>query len=248
MPVRVLVIDDDALSREVFELLLHSAGYVVETAESGDDALDHLSAQLPPEVILTDLQMPGTSGNELAQKLRNLCGPATLLVAMSASEPEDESASSFDTFLLKPFTVDAFTRAITGHTSNPLSASNLDSAAVLDEAVYRKLAGSMRPEQVKQLYAMCLSDAEGRLAKMRQAAATGDADTFKREAHAIKGSSGMVGALQMQTLATSMEKQGFSDNVVSLDEFVAACQRLRRMLVANESINNRVGEVSGEDA
>ncbi len=121
MPVRVLVIDDDALSREVFALLLHDAGYQVETAESGDEALLHLQKVNPmPQVILTDLQMPGTSGNPLARRLRALCGPGTTLLAMSATAPEDGSAREFDGFLLKPFTMDAFAVAINGATSHAI--------------------------------------------------------------------------------------------------------------------------------
>ncbi len=45
MLVRVLVIDDDDLSREVFALLLNSAGYTVDTAGSGDAALLQLQEQ-----------------------------------------------------------------------------------------------------------------------------------------------------------------------------------------------------------
>jgi CheY-like chemotaxis protein len=86
MPVQILVVDDDALSREVLALLLYGAGYAVETADSGDAALLHLqTAQLLPQVVLTDLQMPGTTGNELALQLRGLCGPATMLLSMSAT-------------------------------------------------------------------------------------------------------------------------------------------------------------------
>ncbi len=92
MPVRVLVVDDDALSREVFALLLQDAGYVVETVDSGDAALLYLqTAPSLPQIILSDQQMPGTTGNELARQLRKLCGPATTLLAMSASAPEDGS-------------------------------------------------------------------------------------------------------------------------------------------------------------
>ena len=94
MPVQVLVVDDDALSREVLALLLHGAGYAVETADSGDAALLHLqTAQVAPQAVLTDLQMPGTTGNELALRLRALCGPATVLLAMSASAPSLRAVS-----------------------------------------------------------------------------------------------------------------------------------------------------------
>ena len=250
MPVQTLVIDDDELSREVLALLLHSAGHAVETADSGDAALLHLqTVQLMPQVILTDLQMPGTTGNELALRLRALCGPATILLAMSATAPDDGSDREFDGFLVKPFTMETFTATITGKTAKPMKEGNGATATVLDDAVYSKLAASMRFHRLKQLYALCLADAERRLATMRQAAAGNDDAAYKREAHAIKGGCGMVGALEMQTLATSMEERGLSDDhVASLKEFLVACERLRGMLIAREIIHDRASEVSGEDA
>src|SRR3954447_9215785 len=187
MPVQILVVDDDDLSREVLALLLHSAGYAVDTVECGDNALVHLqTAQKLPSVVLTDLQMPGITGNELALRLRDLCGPATILLAMSATAPDDESTQKFDGFLLKPFTIEAFTAAITKG-FNLGTEFNGANATVLEEAVYSKLAESMRVHQLKQLYALCLADAERRLATMQQASSRNDNALYKREAHAIKG-------------------------------------------------------------
>jgi HPt (histidine-containing phosphotransfer) domain-containing protein len=102
---------------------------------------------------------------------------------------------------------------------------------------------------LERLYALCLADAEARLAVMRQAASNGDDATYRREAHAIKGGSGMVGATELQTLATSMEERGLrDDHVASLDEFIVACERLRGMLVEREIIHDRPSGLSGEDA
>jgi CheY-like chemotaxis protein len=250
MPVRVLVVDDDAVSREVFALLLNGAGYAVETADSGDAALVHLVTARPlPEVVLTDLQMPGTSGAELAHQLRKLCGASTKLLVMSASVPQGEIEREFDGFLQKPFTMEMFGAAIAGATPGATKVTNGKSGTVLDENVYRKLSGSMRGPQLEQLYAMCLADAEGRLTEMRLAAAEGDDAAYKREAHAIKGGCGMVGALELQTLATSMELHGLrDDHVASLEEFLVACERLRSMLIAHDISQNRISRVSGEDA
>jgi CheY-like chemotaxis protein len=250
MPVQVLVVDDDSLSREVLALLLDGAGYSVETADSGDAALLHLqTVHLMPQVVLTDLQMPGTTGDELALRMRGLCGPATMLLAMSATAPDDGAGHEFDGFLLKPFTMETFTAAIAGTTVKAAEDPNGTATTVLDEVVYTKLAASMRPPQLKQLYTLCLADAESRLATMRQAASGDDDASYKREAHAIKGGCGMVGALELQTLATSMEEQGLSDDhVASLKEFVVACERLRGMLIAREIIHDRASGVSGEDA
>src|SRR5260370_41516245 len=173
MPVQVLVVDDDSLSREVLALLLDGAGYSVETADSGDAALLHLqTVHLMPQVVLTDLQMPGTTGDELALRMRGLCGPATMLLAMSATAPDDGAAGrEFDGFLLKPFTMETFTAAIAGKTVGAAKDPNGTATTVLDEVVYTKLAGSMRPPQLKQLYTLCLADAECRPATRRQAAA-----------------------------------------------------------------------------
>jgi CheY-like chemotaxis protein len=250
MPLRILVVDDDALSREVLALLLNDSGYAVETADSGDAALLALSTAHPlPQVILTDLQMPGTSGKDLARQLRGQCGSATTLVAMSGSSPDDESDREFDAFLLKPFTMEMFASVIAGSNTDEAKKTNRPTSDALDEDVYQKLAGAMRRPQLQQLYALCLTDAETRLAGMRQAASNGDDPAYKREAHAIKGGCGMVGALELQTLATSMEQSGLSDDhVASLSEFIVAHERLRRILVAREIIHDRASGVSGENA
>jgi CheY-like chemotaxis protein len=248
MPVHILVIDDDALSREVFVLLLEGAGYSVEALDSGDAALSRLQKKpVSPQVILADLQMPGMAGNELARSLRTLCGSATIILAMSASAPQDDSAQDFDGFLLKPFTMESFAAALTGQTPAPGKEAIARNAPILDESVYRKLSGSMRPQQLEQLYALCLSDIDSRVKKMQLAASSGDNATYRSEAHAIKGSCGMVGAMELQSLATSMEKNGLTgNNVVSFKEFLVAAQRLRRMLIAREISNNQGN--AGEDA
>jgi CheY-like chemotaxis protein len=239
MALRVLVIDDDDLTRDIVSLLLSGAGYSVETSDSGDAALLHLqTTPQPPQVVLTDLQMPGTTGTELARRLRTLCAPATTLLAMSATPPNDQSASEFDGLLLKPFTPETFAAAIASETPRMDKKSSAATVVALDESVYRKLAASMRPPQLQKLYELCLVDTETRLETMRHAASKGDDPTYKKEAHAIKGSCGMVGAIELQTLATSIEKHGLSDDhVASLKEFMVACERLRGMLVAREIIH-----------
>jgi CheY-like chemotaxis protein len=250
MPVQILVIDDDDVSREVLALLLHGAGYGVETADSGDAALLHLQTAHPlPQVVLTDLQMPGTTGNELALRLRGICGARTTLLAMSATAPDGGSGREFDGFLLKPFTMGDFTAAIGGKTPKTVKETNGATVAVLDEAVYTELARSLRPPQLRQLYTLCLADAEHRIETMQQAVSEDNNAAFKREAHAIKGGCGMVGALELQTLATSMEERGLSDDhVASFKEFIVACERLRGMLIAREIIHDQASGVSGEDA
>ncbi len=246
---RLLVVDDDPLSRELFSLLLRQKGYAVEVVNSGEEALLHLQAQRAlPEVVLTDMQMPGLTGAEFALQLRSLYGTQMMLLAMSGSEPNRSDKEPFDGFLLKPFTVDQLAATISGYAPRTDAKTNgTVDGTELDQAVYQKLAASMRKTQVEQLYTLCLDDIGRRLTAMGRASMERDDVTYRREAHAIKGGCGMVGAMELQKLATSMEQQGFdaTNHVATHEEFVLAVERLRRILVAHEIIG-RFARSTGE--
>ncbi len=247
MADRILIVEDDERSREVLSLLLLREGYEVESVDSGDAALAHLETMRPlPGVVLADMQMPGTTGDALARQLRGLCGMETLVLGMSASELEYGVGWEFDGFLVKPFGMEALAEAIAGVRSGGRSEPD-NSRGVLNVVVYEKLAGSMPRPRLEQLYALCLTDAEARIAAMRMAGSIGDDGAYRKGAHAIKGGCGMVGATELQSLATSMEERGLcDDHIASLDEFLLACERLRRILVGHNINHNRANGLSGE--
>lgn len=232
--LRVLLVDDDELSRELLSLLLTDQGYSVLAAESGDEALRLLPGGI--DVVLTDIQMPGLSGDELARRLRAIAPQITLL-AMSGSHPPPEQLRSYDSFLMKPFTLEQFALACMQKTASMLQGevSTAETAMeLLDSSTYQKLAASMQPAQLVQLYALCLDDAAQRIATMRECAARGDDECYRKAAHAIKGSCGMVGARQLQSMADRMERRGLTaaNHVASLDEFMMASEQLRRIMIA----------------
>jgi len=66
---RVLVVDDEGAARGGLQKLLAQDGYEVSVAASGAEALS-LAAEVPPDVVVTDLKMPGMDGVELLGKLR----------------------------------------------------------------------------------------------------------------------------------------------------------------------------------
>jgi CheY-like chemotaxis protein len=99
--------------RELLAVTLEAEGYSVAPADSGDSALALLGQPgPPPQVILADIQMPGTTGAQLARKLRRACAPKTVLLAMSGSDPRAAAISLYDGFLLKPFTARQFAAAL----------------------------------------------------------------------------------------------------------------------------------------
>ncbi|MEK7205894.1 MAG: response regulator [candidate division NC10 bacterium] len=69
MAKRVLVIDDDAKTRDLVAAFLGGAGYEVRGAEDGAAGL-RLAAAEPPDVVILDLQMPGMDGYKVCQVLR----------------------------------------------------------------------------------------------------------------------------------------------------------------------------------
>jgi CheY-like chemotaxis protein len=236
MPLQVLVVDDDEISREVLATLIQAEGYEVETVTSGDGALRRLREfEGRPDIVLTDMQMPGTRGRELAEALRDICGGATVLLAMSGSRSDE--AAAFDGFLEKPFSMADLNRMIHG-TRVQVKTETSGPNTVLDDTVFQKLAASMRPDRLATMYELCLTDINQRIEHIRQAMEESDTEELRRQAHALRGGCGMVGATELQKLAMSLEEKGFrSDDVASLDEIVKAAQRLRRMLVEHEIIH-----------
>lgn len=98
---RVLVVDDNVDAIETLAMLLESFGHEVTTATSGAEAL-RTAAEWHPEVVLLDIGLPGMSGYEVAQAMREArLQPEPLLVALSGYM-QDESKGRFDHHLLKP--------------------------------------------------------------------------------------------------------------------------------------------------
>lgn len=110
--VRVLIVDDNAIARDMLEAAVYSMGFITETAHSGQDALDkleHTDSDEPPyDLILLDWKMPEMDGVETARKIRDLSAytrtPTVFMVsAYGVDEVADELAKiGVVTFLPKP--------------------------------------------------------------------------------------------------------------------------------------------------
>ena len=71
---RVLVVDDEAMMRDILSGLLEMEGYVVEVAEEGRSALAAIDAR-PPDAVVLDLNMPGVSGWQVIDQLKEHRAP-----------------------------------------------------------------------------------------------------------------------------------------------------------------------------
>jgi two-component system response regulator AtoC len=105
---RILVVDDEDYMREVVRTALESAGYEVEEASDGKAALGMLR-QSPYNVIITDLRLPGTSGEIILKEAISLCSE-TVVILMTGfgniqSAVEAIRKGAYD-YLPKPFQLD----------------------------------------------------------------------------------------------------------------------------------------------
>ena len=84
----VLVVDDEPVVLRFIERLLADAGYCVQGASDGLGALE-LARQwsTPPDLLITDLRMPGLNGYELARRITALY-PSVRVLLISAADPD----------------------------------------------------------------------------------------------------------------------------------------------------------------
>lgn len=88
--VRVLLVDDSLVTREMERRLLEDAGFAVSVAGDADEALSHLGEEAF-DCIVTDIEMPGMDGFQLTERLRSMENFAELpiVVVSTRDRPED---------------------------------------------------------------------------------------------------------------------------------------------------------------
>lgn len=113
--MKALVIDDDALNRELASRMLASMGWEVDEAPDGRSGLEAAKAG-EYGLILIDLRMPGLDGRATAAAIRKASsesGRGALIVAATGSDEAEELASApFDAALSKPFVKSELAAAI----------------------------------------------------------------------------------------------------------------------------------------
>jgi two-component system KDP operon response regulator KdpE len=104
---RILVVDDEPQILSTLETTLRGAGYDVETAATGEDALIQASLR-PPEGVILDLVLPGKSGVEVCRELREWSDAPVLVLSVIGEEQEKVAAldAGADDYVTKPFGMD----------------------------------------------------------------------------------------------------------------------------------------------
>ena len=92
---KILVAEDDESFRELLEEQLQEAGFQVIETEDGFELMDYLNSCQPrgplpaPDIVLTDLEMPGKSGVEVLAEMREKLGGAKFIVLTGSTDQNE---------------------------------------------------------------------------------------------------------------------------------------------------------------
>jgi two-component system cell cycle response regulator DivK len=110
----VLIIEDDPLNMKMFSAMVAAQGYHVLQAIDGARGLE-LAHREHPDLVITDVQMPGISGLEVSRRLKADEDSRDIPIIITTAYPLDEEeirASGCDGFMAKPITIPEFLELI----------------------------------------------------------------------------------------------------------------------------------------
>lgn len=115
MAYKILVVDDEEMMTELLADHLKDCGYEVMTANRAIDAIELISKQ--PDLILLDINMPGTDGLQLCRNIRNHIVCPIIFVTARISEQDKINGLQYggDDYITKPFSLNELTARIAAH-------------------------------------------------------------------------------------------------------------------------------------
>lgn len=118
MSKKVLIVDDEANIVISLEFLMEQAGYTVDIARTGDEALVKI-ATFAPDLILLDVMLPGMNGFDICQRIRQTPAWRQIKVVMLTAKGREVEitkglALGADAYITKPFSTKALLAEVEG--------------------------------------------------------------------------------------------------------------------------------------
>ena len=231
----ILVAEDVPTNQLIMRDLLESLGASVRMADNGEIALQQLATDgTGIDLILMDIQMPEMDGLEATRRIRSGQVASTIpIIALTAHALDDERkrtiAAGMNDFLTKPIEpvqlLEVILRWLPVKTSAPKAPQAVPADGKLPELPGIDAEDGLRRMLNRQaLFERVLRDFEARFtgeaARIREALAAGELSLATRLAHSVKGTSGMISARNLATLAAALEK-AISSNSPEIDSCLA---------------------------
>ncbi|MDH4274375.1 MAG: ATP-binding protein [Gammaproteobacteria bacterium] len=250
--VRVLVVDDNEINRQLASILVVDLGAEVETADNGQRALDAVS-RTDFDLVLMDVHMPIMDGIEATKRIRalNTQFARVPIVALTANalggDRERYLAAGMDDYLSKPIDETALRAAFQRWTgprdtaaqtkpeeNSKMSSAPRDTASTTTLPIIDPVAGVKaalgKPEIWQKAVGLLLADLAHQTDALRLAFAAQEMAEIQRLAHKLAGGSSYCGTLALNEAAKSVELilkgQKPGDVVSAFEELLAQSRRL----------------------
>jgi CheY-like chemotaxis protein len=220
--LRILLVDDTAMNRDLAGRFLQSAGHTVVEARDGVEAVQQ-AANADFDLILMDIRMPRMDGTEAARRIRDLAGPRGLvpIVAVTADNtPSHKQAfetAGINRHLAKPFTCDELLRMVdaiatqNGHlpvsvTTSPRPEPDRPAQPrpVLDVEVLEQLASRLSKDNLDAYLRTLMGRVDDLLGMLRQPAGT-NSDALGDLVHELQGTAGFLGFAALGAMLHAFE-------------------------------------------
>jgi CheY-like chemotaxis protein/HPt (histidine-containing phosphotransfer) domain-containing protein len=233
---RILLAEDVLINQIIAIEMLKTAGYEVDVADNGIEAVDAVEHQ-PYDLILMDVHMPSMDGLGATRKIRELGPPRgeIPIVALTADAVagvrEQYLAAGMDDFLSKPFNrtellavVERWTADGMGVTADtPVPAPAPDAASeILDTAKIRELESIMSREEFAKLMNTWLDSTQERVRQIVRLGEAGDFAAVRPHAHNLVSTAGGFGAMQLSELARHLEEACHAGDTAQVRELARA--------------------------
>ena len=260
--LRLLVVEDNMLNRQVASELLQGEGAQVTLAEGGLEGVQLATeCRTPFDAVLMDVQMPDIDGLEATRRIRAdaRCG-ALKIIAMTAnaasSDVQSCLAAGMDDHIGKPIDLNKMVATLRRHTGGesteadtPLQAEPNDALVESSDSISQRFCGNH--ELIRKVLADFVAEQSKQLvllqAQIEQRNAAGAAAVL----HAIKGSSGTMGAAAMSRLAGDLEQQLLHQDQAHKTQLLvdgSFVETLRELLHASEQVLNEAFALPSNDA
>jgi CheY-like chemotaxis protein len=228
--VKVLVVEDEDATRLMLERRLSWAGYRIRAAASADEATAVLDGSFEPDVVLTDMFMPGGSGLGLANALREhpSCSQLPVIFLSGRALPGDVVAgrSLGATYLAKPCTLADLARAIdeaAGTTTDELEdvvRRRLGDVAGVEEDAERALTAT--------LLRTFVAGAPIVMAAVERAVAAADVAALGEAAHRLAGGAATLGADALAAGFRSLEDRALAGDLADAADVRRVAEQLEQ--------------------
>jgi CheY-like chemotaxis protein/HPt (histidine-containing phosphotransfer) domain-containing protein len=219
--LRVLVVDDDALNRNIANGFLCIAGHDVVCVDSGAAAVEAAAAG-DFDVILMDVRMPGMNGLEATRLIRALPAPrgAVRVIAVTAQafaeQIETCRQAGMDGHVSKPFKQAGLLAALQNvmrapNDTDPVAMPPAAEAAaqsdlpILDGAAFEDVAGSLSAADLGQHLQMLITRCEAFHGELHGPGLLSQASELAESAHKLAGGGGTFGFLHVAAAARQLE-------------------------------------------